>query len=1053
MKSNGRSTPAFTNNALTHNRNSWWLTALLVLLLGWLCSPCGAQAATRDRKKPTVPTGLTATPAGCGQINLSWTASTDTGGSGLMGYKIYRNGTLFKQVLAPATATSDVGLAALTRYTYTILAIDKAGNKSAQSAGVSATTPDCCTYSIAPFAASIGAEGGTGAIDVTTATSCSWAATSSAAWLSVSSGGTITGNGSVDWSATVNNTTNARTGLISLGGQTFTVIQAGSAPTLIAVPLGEAVDNTTLNWTTGGNANWLGQTAISYGGGDAAQAGLITNSESSWLESTVTGPVDVSFMWKVSSEQNYDFLRVAIDGADQAGISGEVDWQPKTVSVPSGTHTLRWIYVKDSIISAGMDCGWVDQIQATTPVVVVCNYSVTPSSSITAAGGPGSASVTASSNTCAWTAGTTYNWIHLATTSGMGSSTLNYTVDSNPCASPRSGTITVQGQTHTVNQAAATCGYALSQASATMAATGGNGSVNVTANCGCGWLATVDSSGSGWISITSGSAGSGNGTLYYSVFANTSTSQRSGTLTIAGQTFTVTQDGATPTCTYAFSPSSASPGSTAGNGTFSVTAGATCPWTPSSSAPGWLTCSPPTGTGNGAVTWSVTANTSTSPRTGTLTISGQSFSVTQAGSVATGTGGEFQWAKAGLVSLYASPRKVAADHSGNVLAVGSFLNTVDFGNGALASGGFNDEAAQAVAVDGTDNIIVVGHFAGTVDFGGGPFTAIGNQFDPGAADIFVAKFDNANPPRFLWAKQFGGTYSDYGKSVAVDGSGNIYLAAQFNSPSIVFGATTLNNGGMALVKLSAVNGSVLWAKQLGGSEMTSITLAVDKWGDVLGTGSFWNTSVGVNNIFVAKYSSVDGRSLWARAIGSSSPATQAGNGIATDPNTGNVVITGQYGGSTDFGGPITDFGGYANTVGGVFLAAYDPSGNYLWAKTPNVASSGFTDESGTAVSVDGTGNIYFTGKVCSPVYFVGQYLSGSHDCFVASVTSSGTPRWAKRATGGAGMGIALDTSGHILTAGEFSNGTMYFDRALGAAGGSVSTTLGTTAPFLVQFLK
>ena len=104
MKFNGRPHPAFANNALTHKSITWWPTVLLVLLLGWLCFPSEAQAA-RDRKKPTVPTGLTATPASCSQIDLSWNASTDAGGSGLMGYKIYRNGVLLKQVLAPATAT------------------------------------------------------------------------------------------------------------------------------------------------------------------------------------------------------------------------------------------------------------------------------------------------------------------------------------------------------------------------------------------------------------------------------------------------------------------------------------------------------------------------------------------------------------------------------------------------------------------------------------------------------------------------------------------------------------------------------------------------------------------------------------------------------------------------------------------------------------------------------------------------------------------------------------------------------------------------------------
>jgi hypothetical protein len=69
----------------------------------------------------------------------------------------------------------------------------------------------------------------------------------------------------------------------------------------------------------------------------------------------------------------------------------------------------------------------------------------------------------------------------------------------------------------------------------------GSGIVSVTAPSGCPWTA---SSSAGWITITSGSSGSGNGTVSYSVAANTSTSSRTGTMTIAGQTFTVNQSGA-----------------------------------------------------------------------------------------------------------------------------------------------------------------------------------------------------------------------------------------------------------------------------------------------------------------------------------------------------------------------------------------------------------------------------------------------------------------------------------------------------------------------------
>src|SRR5204862_61538 len=124
-------------------------------------------------------------------------------------------------------------------------------------------------------------------------------------------------------------------------------------------------------------------------------------------------------------------------------------------------------------------------------------------------------------------------------------------------------------------------------------------------------------------------SGSGTGPLTWSVTANSSTSPRTGTLNIAGQMFTVNQAGAP--CTYAISPTGANPGAGAVSGTVTVTADATCSWTASSSSPAWLTCTPATGNGGGAVTWSVTANTDCSPRSSMLTIAGRTFAVNQAG--------------------------------------------------------------------------------------------------------------------------------------------------------------------------------------------------------------------------------------------------------------------------------------------------------------------------------------------------------------------------------------------------------------------------------------
>ncbi|MBA3043720.1 hypothetical protein FP804_01120, partial [archaeon] len=126
--------------------------------------------------------------------------------------------------------------------------------------------------------------------------------------------------------------------------------------------LGDAVDNTALTWTTGGNADWVVDTSTSYYGGDSAKSGTITHSQNTYIQTTITGPGTFTFYWKVSSESNYDYLRFYIDETEQTKISGSVSWAQKSYSISSGSHTLQWKYTKDGSVSSGSDCGWLDKV-------------------------------------------------------------------------------------------------------------------------------------------------------------------------------------------------------------------------------------------------------------------------------------------------------------------------------------------------------------------------------------------------------------------------------------------------------------------------------------------------------------------------------------------------------------------------------------------------------------------------------------------------------------------------------------------------------------------
>jgi cellulose 1,4-beta-cellobiosidase len=161
------------------NRRPWALVCVAVLLAGCpkdtttttttttssttstTSAPVTTTTIPADGTAPSAPASLTASAASCSQINLGWSAATDSGGSGLKGYDVYRNGAFVKQVLVPATTTSDVGLAGSTVYSYVVRAVDNAGNLSGPSPTANANTPACAdtTPPSVPTGVTAGANG------------------------------------------------------------------------------------------------------------------------------------------------------------------------------------------------------------------------------------------------------------------------------------------------------------------------------------------------------------------------------------------------------------------------------------------------------------------------------------------------------------------------------------------------------------------------------------------------------------------------------------------------------------------------------------------------------------------------------------------------------------------------------------------------------------------------------------------------------------------------------------------------------------------------------
>lgn len=138
------------------------------------------------------------------------------------------------------------------------------------------------------------------------------------------------------------------------------------------VPLPEALDATELTWTTSPSRPWHGQTTVAHDGVDAAQSGVIGDSEQSWIETRVEGPGLLDFWWRSSSEQCCDKLRLFVNGIEVAVAPQQ--WEQHARSLPAGPVSLRWVYAKDSSISSGDDAAWVDRVtfrpQHTAPEIV-----------------------------------------------------------------------------------------------------------------------------------------------------------------------------------------------------------------------------------------------------------------------------------------------------------------------------------------------------------------------------------------------------------------------------------------------------------------------------------------------------------------------------------------------------------------------------------------------------------------------------------------------------------------------------------------------------------
>jgi Viral BACON domain/Putative binding domain, N-terminal len=298
-------------------------------------------------------------------------------------------------------------------------------------------------------------------------------------------------------------------------------------------------------------------------------------------------------------------------------------------------HSRLWqVLVVAAIVGVGgSGCGHKSPTEPTP----VCEYAISPGSlSFGSEGGTGSVTVSTLA-TCTWTATSSAAWIAVtAGGAGSGPGSVAYSVAANAATESRSGTLTIGGHAHAVAQLGRqpdVCTYELSPATATVSSDGGSGTFAVSARGDCAWTAT---SNAGWLVISSGSQGSGNGTVSYTVGRHSDPPERTAAIAVADKTFSVRQSGAVSACDYSVAPVTFNPCMPGGTATATLTTQAGCSWTATSDV-AWLGVpSGSSGIGPGTITITFSDNYD-SPREGIVMVrwptltAGQNLRVAQAG--------------------------------------------------------------------------------------------------------------------------------------------------------------------------------------------------------------------------------------------------------------------------------------------------------------------------------------------------------------------------------------------------------------------------------------
>lgn len=288
---------------------------------------------------------------------------------------------------------------------------------------------------------------------------------------------------------------------------------------------------------------------------------------------------------------------------------------------------------------------------------------------------------------------------------------------------------------------------------------------------------------------------------------------------------------------------------------------------------------------------------------------------------------------------------------------------------AFGSLGF-PQTVQDIAITPQGDIIAVGSFADTIDFGLGPMASTGSN------DMFIAKFDPLGNP--VWNRRFGDASSQIAYAVAVDPAGAIYVGGGM-AGSVDFDGTLLTSAGLddAFLARFDATGQAVWAKNYGDAAKQFVRhIAITKTNLIIIAGEFAGViqfdasshmSLGLSDIFLARFDT-SGFLSGSRAYGGQSSDTV--RGMALD-SLDQIYITGGYDGAVDFKPVIlTSTGGRD-----AYVAMLSPTLNGLNAFGFGNPNGPMTLQEGFDIAINGADEIFLSGGFAEGIDLAGTFLT------------------------------------------------------------------------------